>query len=187
MTESLTNEKRSVRLLLWIPLGLLLGLLIIFLLVFPAVGGRHWPPPWLERRAQREFVFTNIEAEGGWTGFKSECDSLISQSRKSGQSQWFSPPGVGFPNSLIGDKFPASYKIISSLKPVEIDIVAADNKPAYVSIQVFGLHRTGGHDTPMYLLVYQQVTNSDGCIAADLFSVIKLKPRKITDSIFEIY
>ena len=187
MTESLTNENRSIRLLLWIPLGLLLGLLIVFFFAFATVGGRHWPPPWLERRAQREFVFTNIEAEGGWTAFKSECDSLISQSRKSGQSQWFSPPWVKFPNSLIGDKFPASYKTISRLKPVEIDVSASDIKPAYVQIRVFGMHRTGGHDTPMYFLFYQQVTNSNECIAADLFSVIKLKPKKITDSIFEIY
>jgi len=186
MAESLTNEKWSRSLILWIPLGLL-GLLVVCIYALVTVNDRHWPPPWLERRAQREFVFTNIVAAGGWSAFKSECDSLISQSRKSGQSQWFTPPWVEFPNSLIGDKFPASYKAISRLKPVEIDVVVLDNKPGYVTVRVFGLGRTGGHETPSYYLIYQQVTNSDQCIAADLFSVIKLKPRKITDSIFEIY
>ncbi len=186
MAESLANGKRSRSLILWIPLGLL-GLLLVCIYALVTVNDRHWPPPWLERRAQREFVFTNIVAAGGWSTFKSECDSLISQSRKSGQTQWWTPPWVEFPNSLIGEKFPASYKAISRLKPVEIDVVVLDNKPGYVTVRVFGFGRTGGHDTPSYYLIYQQVTNSDQCVAADLFSVIKLKPRKITDSIFEIY
>jgi len=179
----MTHKKRSFSFLLWI----LLGLFVICIFLLVTVGDRHWPPPWIERRTQREFVFTNIEATGGWGAFKSECDSLISGSRTSGQSQWLTPPWVKFPTSLIGDKFPASYKIISRLKPVEIDVVASDKKPSYVSIRVFGMHRTGGHDTPMYILVYQQVTNSDQCVAADLYDVIKLKPKKIADSIFEIY
>jgi hypothetical protein len=185
MAESSTNEKRSFNFLLWIPLGFLAVCIFLFVVV-AVTDRRYWPPPWLERRAQREFVFTNVVAAGGWSAFSAECDSLISQSRISGQNQWFMPFGK-FPDSLIGNKFPASYKIISRLKPIEVDVVALDNKPAYVSIQVFGLHRTGGHDTPMYLLVYQQAANSDQCVAANLFNVIKLKPMKITDSVFEIY
>jgi len=135
----------------------------------------------VERRTQREFVFTNIEAQGGWSEFKSECDFLISWSRTNEQHQWFSGFGDKF------DKFPESCKIFPRLKPRDVDVYALGNKPAYVVIYVFGLHRTGGRDTPAYYLVYQQLTNSDECVAEDLFFGIKLKPRKLTDSVFEFY
>ena len=180
MADSTINQKRSHGFLLWIPLALV----VVSVFVVRTVSDRHWPPSWMERRTQREFVFTNIEAAGGWTAFKSECDFLISQSRTSGQFQWFMPLGK-FPDSLIGDKFPASYKIISRLKPIEVDVVDLGNKPEYVWIRVFGMHRTGGHDTPMYILVYQQGTNVDQCIAPDLFPHSRAK--KLANSVFEVY
>jgi len=180
MANSTTNQKRPHVILVWISLVLV----IVSLFVVRTVFDRHWPPGWMERRTQREFVFTNIEAAGGWSAFKSECDSLISQSRTSGQFQWFMPFGK-FPDSLIGDKFPASYKIISKLKPTEVDVACFSNKPAYVTIRVFGMHRTGGHDTPMYFLVYQQVTNTAECVAPNLFPDSRAK--KLSDSIFEVY
>src|ERR1039458_8114425 len=85
------------------------------------------PPAWVERRSQREFVFTNIEAAGGWRAFKKECDTLISQSRTSGHYQWF----------RHGEALPASCAILCKLHPLEVRVVPQGETPAYVQIEVF--------------------------------------------------
>jgi len=181
MADSSTKEKRSFSFLVWISLGLLVVCFFLFATANNRYWQRHWPPNWMERRTQREFVFTNIEAQGGWNEFKSECDFLISWSQTNEQHQWFTGFGDKF------DKFPEPCKIFSRLNPGEVDAYVSGNKPAYVVVYVFGLHRTGGHDTPAYYLVYQQLTNSDECVAGDLFFGSKLTPRKLADSIFEYY
>lgn len=163
--------------------GFIVVLLVIFVVpYFLMKFATWWPPTWMERRTQREFVFTNIEAAGGWPAFKSECDSLISLARTSRQNQWF--PRL---HSAEDYQFtlPPSCKIISRLNPWEVDVNASDENVTYVLIRVFGMHRTGGRDTPSYYLVYQALTNSDECVAANIFH--RVKPREITNSIFEVY
>jgi hypothetical protein len=128
----------------------------------------------LDRRRQREFVFAHVKAMGGWEVFKRECDTLIAESRTNGQHQW---------SPRWGRALPASCKVISDLNPQEVQAVYWDGKPAYVTIKVFGLHATGGRDTPFYYLAYQQLSNSDTCIAPFHRGVAK----KIADSVFEVY
>ncbi|HSY19645.1 MAG TPA: hypothetical protein VK815_14985 [Candidatus Acidoferrales bacterium] len=180
MADSSKNQKLRPGFPFWIPLGLLV---VCFIVSLPTIRSviRHWPPDWVERRTQRAVVFTNIEAHGGWNEFKSECDFLISYSRTNEQSQWFTSLGDKF------DKYPEPCKIFSNLKPRQVDVYAFSNKTPYVVVYVFGMHRTGARDTPAYYLVYQQLTNSDKCVAADLLGTINLKPSKLTDSVFEFY
>ena len=135
------------------------------------------PPAWVERRSQREFTFTQIEAAGGWSAFKAECDSLIKQSRARGGFAWY---------PQFGDPLPASYRILPTLNPRHITVIVRTNQPAFVTIQIFGQHRTGGRDTPYYGLFYQHLTNSDESIAASL-SDSRLRCKKLTDAVFEQY
>ena len=128
----------------------------------------------MDRHRQREFVFAHVEAMGGWEALKRECDTLIAESRTNGQHQWF---------PRLGRVLPASCKVISDLKPQEVQAVYWDGKPPYVTIKVFGLHATSGRGTPFYYLAYQQLSNSDTCIAPFHRGVAK----KIADSVFEVY
>lgn len=143
-------------------------------------GGRAPWSVWLERHAQREFVFTNVEAAGGWNTFKSECDSLIRFARASGQYQWSPRRHYTAPSVM-----PASCKIIPSLRPQLVEVETPLGEPAYVIIEMFGDHSKGKPPTPYYGLVYQTLTNSDECIPASLFQ--SAKPRKIIDQVFEMY
>jgi|ERR1039458_3152037 hypothetical protein len=173
MADSSAHHKRSRGFLILIPLGVL-----VVWLVSVTIHNSDWHKSWLESRAQRNFVFTNIESAGGWNTFKSECDTLISYTRTSGQGAWFSPRG---------DKLPDSLRMLRSLNPSLVEVSILDNKPAYVQIEVFGMHRTKSRDIPWYYLFYQQDTNYDHGYAGESFAYMNLKPRKITNSIFEIY
>jgi hypothetical protein len=174
MADSSAHHKRSRGFLILIPLGVL-----VISLVSVTIHNSDWHKSWLESRAQRNFVFTNVESAGGWNTFKSECDALISYTRTSGQGTWLSPRG---------DKLPDSFRMLRTLNPSRVE-VSIDDKPAHVLIKVFGMTRTrtAVRDTPCYFLFYQQDTNYDHGYAGDSFAYMNLKPRKIADSIFEIY
>lgn len=151
----------------------------VFAVVLVLVGffSRQLPPAWVERRSQREFAFTKIEAAGGWSAFKAECDSLISQSQARGGLHWY---------PKFGDPLPASCRILPTLNPRQITVIVETNKPAFVTIQIFGARSTGGRGTPYYGLFYQQFTNSDESIATHL-SNSRLRFKRLTDSVFEQY
>jgi hypothetical protein len=173
MANSSAHQKRSRGFPIWISLGVL----VVFIL-FVRIHNSDWHKSWVESRAQRNFVFSNVEAAGGWNTFRSECDALINYSRTSGQDVWF---------SLRGDKLPDSFRLLRSLNPGEVRVLVLDSKPTCVEIQVFGLHRTKSRDTPWYYLFYQQDANYDHGYAGGSFAYMSLEPRKITNSIFEIY
>jgi hypothetical protein len=156
----------------------LLGVLGFAVMEF---SGRQAPwSVWLKHHAQRKFVFTNVEAAGGWNAFKSECVSLISIAKASGQYTWFLRGSHPWPAEL-----PTSCKIISGLRPHSVEVETPLGGPAYVIIEIFGDHSKGKPPTPYYGLVYQTLTNSDECVAASSFQ--SSTPRKITDQVFEIY
>ena len=138
----------------------------------------NWSLP--EPRAQRDFVFTNVEAEGGWNEFKTECDLFINQSRTS-EHQHLSSNGN---NPSL-----ASYKIISTLKPRSIYVGTTSDKLDYVSI-FFPKEKPnkGGPLKQFYGLIYQQFTNTDQCIVRSSFQQPNLfRFNKITNSVFEFY
>ncbi len=200
------DEKVWSQLAVCLPLGLGIGIFLIARLTaasFSAASARHiqkhpglhaaltslallliltgffapfMPPAWVERRAQRKFVFSNVESQGGWPEFKRECDFLIGYSHHAGKSQWFSP---------MGDTLPTPCRMLTALKPRQVEVDVWADRPTCVIIQVFGLHSTGGRDTPYYGLVYQQTTNMHRCVAEGLFN--RVRPRKLVDSIFEVY
>ena len=136
--------------------------------------------PWRgmpEPRNQRAVVFNQIEAAGGWGALKTECDSLISQTRTSGQKQW---------SSSQGGPLPVSYKIISSLKPYGVYVYAAGDVPDYVHITVISDNFRRGPLTQSYSLIYQQTTNCDRCVEEGKYQQPRLyRFNKITDSVYE--
>jgi hypothetical protein len=172
MTDSPPAKKSSSHFFVWAAVALFV---LVFILPTVFVS---WSSRLPEPRAQREYVLTNIEAGGGWDAFKTECDLLISQTRASGQHQ---------SSSVSVSPSPTSCKIISSLKPRGVYVYAVGNMPDYVSIWFWGGKR-GGPLTQSYSLIYQQLTNSDRCIAADSFQQPNLvRFNRITNSVFEAY
>jgi len=175
MSVSPPTKKSPIQLLVWMA-----GAFIFLFFILPSIV-ISWSSRLVEPRTQREIVFTNIMAEGGWSGFKTECDSLISQARKSGQP-W-------------GNFFPVSYtncRTISKLNPGSVYVCVFKNgeKPDLVDMTIFsgGPKATGKPLKQCYGLSYQQLTNSDRCFAADLFQQPGLfRFNKVSDSIFEFY
>ena len=168
MSDPARNKTSSLRAVLWA------AILLATLYLVWTCGLISWVADSRDRHRQREFVFAHVEAMGGWEAFKRECETLIAESRTNGQHQWF---------PRFGRVLPASCKVISDLNPQDVQAVYSDGKPPYVTIKVFGLHSTGGRDTPFYYLVYQQLSNSATCIAPFHRGVAK----KIADSVFEVY
>ena len=168
MSDPARSKTSSLKAVLW-------AVIILTALYLVWISGLvSWVADSLDRHRQREFVFAHVKAMGGWEAFKRECDTLIADSRTNGQHQWF---------PHLGRVLPASCKVISDLNPQEVQAVYSDGKPPYVTVKVFGLHATGGRGTPFYYLAYQQLSNSDTCIAPFQRGVAK----KIADSVFEVY
>ena len=168
MSDPARSKTSSLKAVLW-------AVIILTALYLVWISGLvSWVADSLDRHRQREFVFAHVKAMGGWEAFKRECDTLIADSRTNGQHQWF---------PHLGRVLPASCKVISDLNPQEVQAVYSDGKPPYVTVKVFGLHATGGRGTPFYYLAYQQLSNSDTCIAPFHRGVAK----KIADSVFEVY
>jgi hypothetical protein len=116
---------------------------LILLLFFDPMLINIWPPHWLELKHQREEVLARVQSVEGWETLRKDCMTLAATN--SGQGfEWFYKPDSVLP--------PA----IAALKPMQVQFYPPqplskdEGKLKVVHIRVFGMHRTGGHDTPFY-------------------------------------
>jgi len=138
-----------------------------------------WPPPFLDRRAQRAEIATRIQQAGGWSALQKDCNALTEQFRDS-SFQWLRHDDTNIlPHSL------------ALLRPMEVrfyaptimgDFPEAPKVPV-VQIQIFGLHRTGGRDIPYFGLVVICATNAGSYHPTP----VRYGYQKVTDTIFEVY
>jgi hypothetical protein len=172
MTDSGPAKKRSFGWILWV----FVVLVVIYL--FPSMV--YWPPPWIERRAQRQRLNERIQSAGGWAALQRDCDTLVQQNRTTGFA-WHQ-----------GDELPPA---LAALNPREVYFYPSPNRKdssamCVVHIRVLGVHSTGGHSTPYFGLEVVSGGNADqyrpepGRGAPGNYHD---SYRKVTDRIYEIY
>jgi hypothetical protein len=169
MTDSLPSKKSSRSFLLWIPLGLLLLLLISQPLLY------WWPPISVERRTQRQKLTERVQSAGGWDAIRRDCIALAEQNTNGFYSRW------------QDTNLPAA---IAALRPMIVQYSPADG---CVRMRIFGMHATGGHNTPYFGLEVDTSTNSanykhgsgysNGGVIGSRYSV----PERVANGIYEIY
>ena len=147
-----------------------------FLLICLGMLANDLPPEWAERRLQRVFTLRTVERHGGWSAFEAEAEVLLRALPASGKQLWI--PGH------FGDRLPESCPLMRALKPTIIRIDDSSETPQYLAVQVFGMHRTGGHDSPGYILYYHRLRGPKSQLPADLSR--GWVPRPFTDAVFEI-
>jgi len=112
---------------------------VVLYLIFMGVG----PPAFVERHWQRTKVVERVQAAGGWDAIRLGCISLAQQNTNG--LFWFWVRTNELPPVVI------------ALKPM---IINYSPQLACVSIQIFGMHRTGGHSSPYFGLEVYTATNS---------------------------
>ena len=113
---------------------------ILFAIFFPVFTGLRHPSLAEEQQQQRETVAKRVQSIGGWDSLHRQCDLLLRNTPFS-NDYW----------SRNGSILPAS---IAVLRPQEVRVypvyAAPSDPPRVVEIRFYGMHRTGGHDTPYY-------------------------------------
>ncbi len=141
----------------------------------------RWPPQFVERREQRAKVMERVDAAGGWNAIRRDRVNLAEQNTNGFHSGFHSllfPDTNGLPTALI------------ALKPM---IVEYEPYCGCVRIRIFGMHSTGGHDTPYFGLEVDTSTNSvnynhgsgydNGGVIGNHHSVAE----RVAEGIYEIY
>ena len=123
-------RKNPVRHLFW---G---GFAFLYFIGIQLLLGGYWPPPSVERRTQRRIVLDRIQSIGGWETLRRECLSLMRQHEED-HFYWWS-------RGRDTNALPAS---ILALKPMSVEY---DPTVQALRIRIFGMHSTGGHDTPCF-------------------------------------
>lgn len=189
-----TPQHRYVR-----PGFVLVLLLILFVPSFLVRLLAWWPPISVEQRAQRQVVQERVQKIGGWEAVRLGCETLVSNNPDG--FSWFPTMSSNWvmhfqiqercnwylATNLDYGPLPPT---IAGLRPFSVDYA-----PRYgcVIIQVFGLHRTGGHDTPYLAYEIDTSTNSisyqhgtgyqNGGVIGNYHSVAK----QVADGIWELY
>jgi hypothetical protein len=166
---------------IWALPGLLVAL-ILLPIFYPGVLNL-WPPHWLELKHQRETVLERVQSAGGWEELRKDCVALAATNLEQ-SFQWFHKP--------IADLPPA----IAVLKPMSVQcfppqfLLKDETKLKIVHIEVFGMHRTGGHDTPFYgldVLCDPEPNDYQPQSARTAPGNSHFNYRKITNGIYEVY
>lgn len=186
MTESLSHKKRSSGWLLWIPLGLL-----ALLFQLPAIV-KWYPPNWLERRSQQQQVWERVQAVGGWSALKRDCDALASRYQDDPTGFIWSNAETNALPPAIAALRPKSVQFFSSkaLQPFKGEPLRFMGSNVVVRIAIFGAHSTGGHDQPALGL---DVLCAPGIVSYRPDRLRSRSPlrywryRKITGDIYEYY
>jgi hypothetical protein len=163
------------------------GLALVGALLFLSLSNAGWwPPPSLERRAQRQEVMNRVERAGGWATIQQECDELVAQHQEDG-FLWNRgttntlPPGLAVLNPWNVEFLPPAWL---RKRPDEPQV-------AVVRIKIFGIHSSGGHSQPYFGV---EVVSGEGA------ETYKPSPSRggasgnryrnytaVTDRIYEIY
>jgi hypothetical protein len=172
-----------------------------FVGVLVFLGGLNptwWPPPSVERRAQRQAVLQRVQKAGGWEAVRLGCEALVSNHPDG--LYWFPPssnvwvypnpqtePNRYYVTNLDYGPLPPS---VAALRPFQVQYAP---RSSCVSMQIFGMHRTGGHDTPYFGLEVDTSTNrvgyehgtgyDNGGVIGNYHSVAK----QVAEGIYEIY
>jgi hypothetical protein len=128
---------------------LVLTALIVVPYAFPELL-TAWPPPSIERRAQRQKVLERIQSVGGWEPLRREALSLMEQ-HGDDYYGWYRTDTNALPAA------------IATLKPMQVEYLpsrflsdfrngkfTAPPNVRVVRIRIFGMHSTGGHSTPYF-------------------------------------
>lgn len=126
---------------------------------------------------RRDLMVRRIQEGGGWGTFEQECKWLLNDARASGRTDWTVWETNNF--SVIISNYP----VVRSLEPVRLHALATTGSLSYV-ILVLQDDKNRSQPNPYYALVYQEALSNE-CVAAKSFE--RVSPKKITDSVFEMY
>lgn len=167
------------------PIGCVVCLLFVFLVGF-GLRPYVWPPPWVERRSQRQTVGERIQSVGGWAALQRDCEALVQQNRNA-LFTW----NRRLDNS---NALPTTLRILSPER-IHIEHYATnllrDSALTVVKIKVFGQHSTGGHSTPYFGLEIISGKQPESYWPEQSLGGVsgnrQKSYRKVTESIYEIY
>lgn len=177
--------------------GLVIFGLILFLAcaLFPAYMARHRHGPSFatQRIEQRRIVLKRVLDAGGWDALHRDCELLVINSHAD-NFVWSSHGwshveqySNGASSRIYIGKFDNGLlpPAISNLQPRQVEF-DYDGKSSIVQIELFGMHRTGGWDTPYYgLYVAYGFTNDD--YVPSITDGPWKHINKIANSVFEVY
>jgi len=170
------------------------GALVFLGVLNPAM----WPPRSVERREQRQKVLERVQKVGGWDAVRLGCEALVTNHPDG--FYWFPPvsnvtvypnlqsePNRSYITNLDYGPLPPA---VEALLPLRVQY---EPRTGCVSIRIFGMHRTGGRDTPYFGLEVDTSTNSvdykhgtgydNGGVIGNYHSVAK----QVAGGIYEIY
>ena len=156
-----------------------------------------WPPPFIERQAQRQVVRERVQKVGGWEAVRLGCETVVSNNldgfywNVSMSSNWV----MHFQRQERYNWYLATNldygplpPVIAGLRPFRVDYAPRDG---CVIIQVFGMHRTGGHDTPYLAYEIDTSTNSisyqHGLEYSGAFGYRRFVVKRIAKAIYELH
>lgn len=177
----------------WPSTGFLVALALVWFL--PQIGWRlltWWPPPSVERRAQRREVMERIQAAGGWEVLRRDCVALAELQRTT---------------NFVWPRYDTNaLRAIAKLRPVifEFEHKGSDSPAEHpdptpagppdvqlVRFHLFlGAHPVGGHATPYFGLEVVTDSQSAGYLPTlhRVVSGSRAKSyRKVADGIYEIF
>ena len=156
--------------------------ILILLLFFDPMLINIWPPHWLELKRQRETVQQRVQAAGGWDKLRQDCITFANTNQND-PVYWirWDTNHVALPPAL------------AAINPFRIEYYSTKLTRTEVSalhIQIFGMHRTGGHDTPYYgldILREPEPKDFQPQSADPRQHHSLLHYRKIAEGIYEVY
>jgi hypothetical protein len=86
-------------------------------------------------------VESRVISAGGWAAFERECRAFIEAA----------PRYDGSPSGSWSE-VPAGYPVLSALQPRKIKVGSLRDGGSYLSLNLFGVHSTGGRGIPFYHL-----------------------------------
>ena len=176
----------------WVTLlgGALFCVALIFPMLLPPQNSR---PPFPEQRTrQRKTVQERVQAAGGWTSVRKECESLLKNSSRA--FHWELPghfvgvrdstrrPSVSYETNIDDAPLPTG---IAALNPHRLEGYALDSEPPIMRINLFGGRSTGTRGIPYYDIWIICGPAPDGFTPQLDFSPRVIK--RIADAVFEVY
>lgn len=182
-SSKISDQIRRHQLIHWVWGGFgLVGALMVVGALNPAA----WPPPSVERRAQRLEVRDRIETAGGWEALRHDCIEFAQTNEVVQWSRWFTNDAPALPPAIRALQPQQVYYVSPKLFGPHSD----ESKIPIVRIKVFGMHSTGGHSTPYFGLEVVATPSSEDYTP-------KARPaasgnghvhyRKVSDGVYEIY
>ncbi len=134
-----------------------------------------WPPQWIERREQRNRVALRIVEAGGFSNLVQACAAFASTNQSSTYLVSSFHTNVVYPREML------------VMKPRQIRCEQWKGI-AVVKLQLFGMHSSGGRDTPFYsLIVVTEKTPGDVTDTLEHDLGGRMSIRKLAEGVFEVY